>query len=219
METIELFSARVCPFAHRSRLALTEKGIPYTLITIDLKNKPEWYHEVNPSLAVPALRQGDFLLQESLIINEYVNDLAPEPPLLPTDPQQRATARLWIDFAGSKLIPPFYKLLKAQDAETQAAASEALLGALSLLDEELKKRKKDGPYWFGWQVGLTDIALYPWFERWPVLEHYRGLQRPTANKALENWIAAMQQREAVRINRQPDDYYIAQYADYAGASK
>ena len=57
---------------------------------------------VNPTGAVPALRQGDFLLRESLIINEYVNDLAAEPPLLPASPQQRAEARLWIDYAGGK---------------------------------------------------------------------------------------------------------------------
>lgn len=58
METIELFSARVCPFAHRSRLALMEKHLPFTLIEIDLRNKPDWYSQLNPAGAVPTLRQG-----------------------------------------------------------------------------------------------------------------------------------------------------------------
>ena len=58
MENIELFSARVCPFAHRSRLALMEKNLPFTLIDIDLRNKPDWYSQVNPAGTVPALRQG-----------------------------------------------------------------------------------------------------------------------------------------------------------------
>jgi glutathione S-transferase len=49
MEDIELFSARVCPFVHRSRLALMEENLPFTLIDIDLRNKPDWYLPLNPA--------------------------------------------------------------------------------------------------------------------------------------------------------------------------
>ncbi len=219
MEKIELFSARVCPFAHRSRLALMEKNLPFTLIEIDLRNKPDWYPQVNPAGAVPALRQGDFRLRESLIINEYINECCAESALLPANAQQRAEARLWIDYAGSSFVPLFYRLLKAQQAEEQGAVAAELCRVLAVLDDELKRRTGEGPYWFGWQVGLSDIALYPWFERWAVLEHYRGLRIPDHLNALRDWIETMQGRDAVKLGSEPTDYYIDQYADYAAGRK
>ncbi len=219
MELIELFSARVCPFAHRSRLALMEKGIPFRQIEIDLRNKPSWYQEITPTGAVPALRQGDFLLRESLIINEYVNELAPDPPLLPSSAQQRALARLWIDFAGSRFVPLFYRLLKSQVEAERKSLGEELLAVLTRLDEELAALKGQGAYWFGRRVGLTDIAFYPWFERWPVLEHYRGFAIPGRLKSLIGWIDEMQDRDAVQLGGQPAEFYIQEYADYASGRK
>ncbi|BCR05903.1 glutathione S-transferase [Desulfuromonas versatilis] len=219
METIELFSSRVCPFAHRSRLALMEKGIPFRLVEIDLRNKPSWYREVTPTGAVPALRQGEFLLRESLIINEYVDELAPDPPLLPASAQQRAQARLWIDFAAGSFVPLFYRLLKSQHEEQRQELRGELQAVLATLDQELQRRAGQGHFWFGRQVGLTDIAFYPWFERWAVLEHYRDFPLPEGLSALRAWIGAMQQREAVRLGGQPAQFYIAEYEDYARGRK
>lgn len=215
MDTIELFSARVCPFAHRSRLALMEKGLPFELVEIDLDDKPDWYAEVNPAGAVPALRQGDFLLRESLIINEYVNELAQEPALLPATARERAEARLWIDTANTRLIPFFYRLLKARKEEDLSTARDALCEALALLDAELGRRSVHGPFWFGRNVGLTDIAIYPWFERWPVLAHYCSLDIPEELKSLHAWIEAMQQRESVINGSQSAEFYIQGYVKYA----
>ena len=219
MENIELFSARVCPFAHRSRLALMEKNLPFTLIEIDLRNKPGWYSQKNPAGAVPALRQGEFLLRESLIVNEYVNECCAEPALLPASAQQQAEARLWIDYAGSSFVPLFYRLLKAQQEDEQVVVATELGRVLAVLDEELKRRTGEGPYWFGWQVGLTDIAFYPWFERWAVLVHYRSLRIPDHLTSLLGWIETMQERDAVRLGSEPAEYYIDQYADYAAGRK
>lgn len=219
MENIELFSARVCPFAHRSRLALMEKNLPFTLIDIDLRNKPDWYPEVNPVGTVPALRQGDFLLRESLVINEYVNECSAEPPLHPATVRQRAEARLWISYADSSFTPLFYRLLKAQNKDDRSRLAEEFCRVLAQLDGELQTRKGQGAYWFGWQVGLTDIAFYPWFERWPVLEHYCGLAIPDHLSSLLGWIETMQNRDAVRLGSEPVDYYIAEYADYAAGRK
>ncbi len=219
MELIELFSARVCPFAHRSRLALMEKGIPFRLIEINLRDKPPWYKEVTPTGAVPALRQGHFLLHESLVINEYVDELSPDPPLLPPTAQLRAQARLWIEFSSSRFVPLFYRLLKAQAEEERKTFGEEMLRVLATLDKELERRKGQGRYWFGWQVGLTDIAFYPWFERWAVLEHYRGFSIPRKFESLLGWIDAMQGRDAVQLGGEPAGFYIGEYEDYASGKK
>ncbi|SEA46356.1 glutathione S-transferase [Desulfuromusa kysingii] len=219
MNDIELFSARVCPFAHRSRLALMEKNLPFTLIEINLHNKPDWFLNMNPAGSVPALRQGDFVLHESLVINEYINECFSEIPLLPQSMQKRAEARQWISYAGASFVPAFYRTLKAQDEDRQERSIAEMYRVLETLDNELKRSKGEGPYWYGWQVGLTDIAFYPWFERWILLEHYRGLKIPDQLHSLLDWIAAMQGRDAVKLGGEPVDYYIGQYAAYAAGKK
>lgn len=44
--SVKLYSASVCPFAHRTRLTLHEKGVNFELIAIDLSNKPSWFSNV-----------------------------------------------------------------------------------------------------------------------------------------------------------------------------
>ena len=118
-----------------------------------------------------------------------------------------------------ELCPIVLSFLKAQQEEEQSATATEMCRVLAVLDDELKRRAGQGPYWFGWQVGLTDIAFYPWFERWAVLEHYRGLRIPDHLEALHGWIEAMQGREAVRLGSEPAAYYITEYIDYAADRK
>ena len=76
-----------------------------------------------------------------------------------------------------------------------------------------------GPYLFGVEISLADIAIYPWFERWAVLEHYRGLTIPDDMDALQKWIVTMHKRDSVKNNAEVDSFYIAEYVDYANGKK
>jgi glutathione S-transferase len=196
-----------------------EKNLPFEIIEVDLRNKPDWYFDLNPAGAVPTLRHGDFVLQESLIINEYINELSDQPHLLPIKPRQRAEARFWIEFFSSRVGPLFYRLLRATEGAEQSTITEKMHEALKQLDTALQNRPETGPYWFGQQIGLTDIACYPWFERWPVLQHYREMTLPVELKSLHKWMTAMQSRQSVQLGAQPEKYYIEEYADYASGKK
>ena len=217
MEEVKLYSARVCPFAQRCRLALAEKGFNYELIDIDLRNKPDWYKKVNPSGFVPALKQGEFIVTESLVINEFVNDLADTPPLFPKTVQQKALARRFIASTDTSFVPSFYQLLKAQTKKDQAKARNKMLEALRHINEALKT--STGPYLFGGEISLADIAIYPWFERWAVLKHYRGLTVPDTMNTLQEWITTMHKRDSVKSNAEEDSFYIVEYIDYASGKK
>jgi glutathione S-transferase len=85
MAEIKLYSAVVCPYAHRTRLVLQEKGIDFDLIEIDLQNRPEGFTKVSPYGKVPAITHNDERVWESAIINEYLDEVFPNPPLLPSD--------------------------------------------------------------------------------------------------------------------------------------
>ena len=93
MAELRLFSARACPFAHRTRLVLAEKGLDFELVEIDLKNKPEWFSTVSSYGKVPALEHQGRRFVESAIVNEYLDEAFPEPALLPKAPWARALAR------------------------------------------------------------------------------------------------------------------------------
>ncbi len=99
MTEITVYSAVVCPFAHRSRLVLLEKGIDFNLVEIDLQNKPADFTEISPYGKVPAIKHGNERVWESAIINEYLDEVFPQVPLLPQNPIEKAQARIWIDFA------------------------------------------------------------------------------------------------------------------------
>lgn len=116
-EKVTIYSATGCLYAHRTRLALRQLGINFSLTEIDLEHKPDWFTEISPYSKVSVIKHGKNRAWESPIINEYLNEVFPTPPLMPTDPGQ-TVARIWIDFVNVN-VPTFYKLLLNQEQEKQ----------------------------------------------------------------------------------------------------
>ena len=212
MSDIELFSMLLCPFAHRVRLVLGEKAIAYRLTEIDLGNKPPAFLEVSPYGKVPALRHGDTHICESAIINEYLDETFPYPPLLPRDPTGRARARFWIDFANSRLFAVTASLLYGPHRQNRLPAVEQIAAALRLVETEaLAKRIGGGPYWLGAELSLVDLTFHPWFEQLAALEHLRGVCMPPDLARLAAWRDAVAQRGAVRAIARPPQFYLEHY--------
>ncbi|HEY2219953.1 MAG TPA: glutathione S-transferase family protein [Gaiellaceae bacterium] len=92
---MKLYDAARCPFCARVRIALAEKGLDHERVEIDLRNRPDWIYDLNPTGKVPVVDDG-FVLPESAVIMEYLDDRYPEQPLLPDDPKSRAVARKWV---------------------------------------------------------------------------------------------------------------------------
>lgn len=217
MSDVEIFSAEVCPFAQRTRMVLIEKDVAHSLREVDLADKPDWFLDVSPYSKVPVIRHHGRVVYESAIINEYLDEVFPTPAMMPAEPGQRATARIWIDFMNIKLLPCFYRLLMAQEPDKQAQEAETFRAHFRLMEAAMAA-EGSGPYWFGDQLGLVDISLYPWFERLPALEHYRGAMLPDDCTRLKSWSAAMDQTKGARQTTNGADYHIAAYVKYADNS-
>ncbi|MEH2284515.1 MAG: glutathione S-transferase family protein [Nostoc sp.] len=216
MAQIKVYSAVVCPYAHRTRLVLQEKGIDFDLIEIDLQNKPEGFTKVSPYGKVPALTDGDNRVWESAVINEYLDEVFPNPPLLPSSPIARAQARIWIDFANTRFVPTFSTLLRSSDPQKQEEAKQELYKHLEFIENEgLAKLSKEGPYWFGESISLVDFTYFPWFERWAALREYRGFGIPTEFTRLRQWKHALKERESVKAIAHSKEFYIERYAKFA----
>lgn len=152
---ITLYSAARCPYAARARIVLAEKGLEFELVEIDLSDRPGWLYEKNPTGRVPVIEEDGWVLAESAVIMEYVEERYPEPALLPPDPADRAAVRLLI-FRDDELTDPYYALRRGEDG-----AEERFDAALAKLDVRLYERG----YLGGTDFGLADIALVPWVLR------------------------------------------------------
>ena len=152
---ITLYDADRCPYCARTRIALAEKGIHHETVVVDLDDRPAWIYEKNPLGRVPVIEEDTFVLAESAVINEYLDERYPEPPLLPADPAARALARMQI-FRFDELSRPYYALRRGEDGAR--ARLDAQLGKLDALLEAQ-------PFLTGSEFGLADIAYVPWVLR------------------------------------------------------
>jgi glutathione S-transferase len=215
MAEVEIISSSTCPFAQRTRMALIEKGIDHKLTAIDLNDKPDWFLEISPYGKVPVLRHNGAVIFESAVINEYLEEVFPDRPLLPADPFRRAQARIWIDFANVRFTPHVYKLMLAQEPEAQAAQAERLTNAMLMMEHEGLGKLGDGSYWMGDDISLVDLTFLPHMQRVRVLTHYRDFQIPDECVLLKGWLQLMGQRPSVTEGSAALDVLIGNWRKYA----
>lgn len=219
MPDLQIISATVCPFAQRSRMVLLEKGLEFEVVEIDLKNKPDWFAAVSPYSKVPVLRHEGQTIYESAVINEYLDEVFPNPALMPGEPAARALARIWVEYVNNQFCPLFYKILLNQDKTEQKELAEKFIAVLEFMEQEgLQKLSGDGPYWMGDTPGLVDFTLYPFFERFPVISHYRGVQIPDDCLRLKDWLKAMSGRASAQETANTEEFHINNYRKYADGS-
>ena len=165
---VKLVDAARCPFCARVRLALAEKVVEYETVEIDLGNRPDWLYELNPVGKVPVLDEG-FVLPESAVIMEYLDERFPEPALLPAGREERAEARLAV-FRFDDLIGDDYYAMRRGDANAVPDRLESLPVGKSL---------------------FVDYAYLPWVMR--IREVY-SMRLPAR---LEAWLQGLTARPAV----------------------
>ncbi|MDZ7959221.1 MAG: glutathione S-transferase family protein [Aulosira sp. DedQUE10] len=217
MTNLKLYFAKASTFSQRTRVVLLEKGVDFTPIEIDLQNKPEGYTQISRYGKVPAIAHGDINIYESAIINEYLDEVFPEPALLPSEPGAKAIARIWIDYANTRLVPAFNKLLRSKEISEQEQGRREFIESLLYIEQEgLGKLSGNGPYWLGDKISLVDISFYPWFERLPLLEHFRKFSLPSETPRIQQWWNTLRDRESIRAVENPTSFYLERFAKVLG---
>ena len=130
---MRLYDAAGCPYCARVRMVLAEKRLEFETVEIDLRDRPAWLYELNPSGKVPVLDDG-FVLPESAVIMEYLEERHPSPPLLPTELAARAQARLAV-FRFEERLGQDYYAFRRGDAHALEARLAALPLGLSLFSD------------------------------------------------------------------------------------
>jgi RNA polymerase-associated protein len=178
-----LYDAARCPFCARVRIVLAEKGLSYETVEIDLADRPAWLYDLNPAGKVPVLDEDGWILPESAVIAEYLNERYPEPPLWPDDPGERAAGRLLV-FRFDDFSQPYYAFRRGEDG-----AQERFEGELAALDSVLAGM----PWLTGRGFGLADVAFLPWLLR---ARDLLGIDLAPW-QALDDWVARSCERPSV----------------------
>jgi glutathione S-transferase len=167
---IKLYDFKSSPNCQRVKVVLAEKNLRYDIVPVDLRKqeqkRPEFL-KLNPYGKVPVLVDDGTVLYESCIINEYLNEKYPSPPLLPADFGRRAKARILTDYGLAHLDGAYQKLrlelMKPAPEQNQEVVDDAKKSLRKLL-RHLEDELDDQQYLVG-DFSLADAALIPRFIR------------------------------------------------------
>lgn len=156
--------------AYRVRIALSLKGKEWREHLVDLLKGEQFAGPVakhNPHHAVPVLIDGPRVLTQSFAILEYLEELFPDPPLLPADPYSRARVRAFallpVADCHAMVVPRARKRLAEQFGANEQAIDSWIAYwqtlVLEALEVQLAARDVSSPFCFGDKPGLADICL------------------------------------------------------------
>lgn len=156
--------------AYRVRIALNHKQIPYEQHSVHLVKKEQHsiaYQQLNPNRLVPTLVDGDFQLNQSLAILDYLESTVPNPALLPSDVRQRAEVlALANDIAcdvhplnNLRVLQYLSEELKVSDQQKSDWYAHWITEGFAGFEASLQKSA--GEFCFGDTVTWADLCLVP----------------------------------------------------------
>jgi glutathione S-transferase len=198
---IKLYDFLSCPYGQKVRIVLAEKSLSYDLVTVDLaagEHRKQEFLRLNPFGRVPVLVDDDTTVYDSTIINEYLEDEYPEPPVLPAVGASglRARARTFEDFADTSFTPQVGQLISEvakpeveRDQNRIQRLHQGVERVLIYLEQQLQ-----GQQFLAGEFSVADIAFAP---RLLVLPHL-GIDTIGNHAHVDAWLKRMLERPSIR---------------------
>lgn len=206
---MKLYSAALSPYAARPRIQIYAKGLDVEIVPPPGGLGADEFKRINPTGRVPCLEMDGQILPESQVICEYLEEMFPEPSLLPEAPFERARMRLITRLVDLDLASPlgvvFNQLDPAKrDAKIAAARAGEVEKAMKLIEGLLGK----GPYAIDGKLTLADCAMAPIYalgvQAFPAL----GLANPLDTlPRTRSWLESVQ--EDPHVKRVHDEMQLA----------
>ncbi len=153
---MKLYSGTSCPYSHRCRIVLYEKGMDFEVIDVDLMNKSEDLAVINPYNKVPVLVERELVLYQANIINEYIDERFPHPQLMPPDPVLRAHTRLFLHQFEQELYA-HVDVIEQGTSKSLDKSRAAIRDNLTQLSQILAKQK----FLLSDEFSMLDVAIAP----------------------------------------------------------
>jgi len=198
---IKLYDFLSCPYGQKVRIVLAEKSLNYDLVPVDLTQsehrRPEFLR-LNPFGRVPVLVDDDTVVYDSTIINEYLEDEYPEPPVLPAvgSSALRSRARSFEDFADTSFTPQVGQLIvevskveAERDQNRIQRLHQGVERVLDYLNNELK-----GQQFIAGEFSIADIGFAP---RLLILGEL-GIDAAANRPNVDGWIKRMIERASIQ---------------------
>ena len=187
-----LYSSDRSIHCHRVRFVLAEKGINVDIINIsDNESAAADLAELNPYNETPTLVDRDLLLHNAGVINDYLDERYPHPPLMPVDPVSRARLRLIHHRVIRDWYPMADKIENAEPAEADKVRqqlTESIVSANDLF--------KHSDFVLGDELSLVDCTLAPLFWRLPVY----GINLGKPGATVQGYIQRLISRKSFKVS-------------------
>ncbi|MCX8073466.1 MAG: glutathione S-transferase family protein [Candidatus Binatia bacterium] len=196
---IVLYDFPECPYAQKVRIVLVEKDLEFETKLVDLRKNEQRSAEflkLNPLGKVPVLVDDEAKIYDSTIINEYLDEEYPNPPLMPEDSYGRALVRMSEDLADM-LFTPRIELLQTElrradgerDAEKVRRLQTEVVQLLRRLDATLGRHR-----FVAGEFSLADVAFAPGLLLLPKL----GIEIDSSLANVQRWAKELQERHSIR---------------------
>lgn len=157
---ITLYSIPPSLYSAKTRLVLRAKGLEWQDVSPPGGYGSDEYKQIVPAGTLPAIDHDGFILTESEAINEYLNDISPEPPMLPADPKRRAMARALSRFHDTRLEPALRAIFPhvaptVRDSGFVAKQAQLISERLA----QLARIANPSPLLLGEQLSLADCGF------------------------------------------------------------
>jgi RNA polymerase-associated protein len=186
-----LYAGTTDPQSHRTRIVLYEKDVECQVVDVDIRKKPRELADLNPYNTVPTMVDRDLVLYDSHIINEYLDERLPHPPLMPVDPVSRAKARLMLmrfDRDWYSLLPDLF----SNDKKRLTNARNTLRDGLTVISPVFKEHS----FILGEEYSLVDCSLAPILWRLPLYQ----IELPRQAKPILDYAERIFARKAFKLS-------------------
>lgn len=207
-QPLDLYGFAPSVYVRSVRLALEEKGLPYSLHEVNPfaeGGPPDWYLALHPFGKIPALRHGDFELFESDAILRYLEAAYPERPLIPTDPRGIARVtqvmRIMDGYAYPAMIWTVFIVLARGHEQGRLSMEAGLAQSWRVLQALDRLMPAGAAFLAGDRVTLADTHALP------MMVYFAGTEPGGKMLAeaprLQAWLERMRARPSVAATRSP----------------
>ncbi len=189
MAEVALYHADLSPCAHKVRLVLEERQIEFESKKIDLiarENLQPEYLAINPKGVVPSLVHGDNIVTESTVINEYLEEVFEQNPLMPSDPMGKARVRLWTKWVDEQLHPNSMPVIFGGLARFPwlAKTEEERNALLAKVPDPVRRARQERLIEHGLEAPDVPPALAVWRQTFEKIEQQLGSTEWLAGDAI-----------------------------------